>query len=71
MSRPPTPPSALLLDVVDVASMLGVSPRSIVGWVASGSFPAPLCLGRLKRWRRQDVETHLATLAAAAKGGHE
>jgi excisionase family DNA binding protein len=57
----------LLLDVREVASLLGVSPRSVWEWSDSGQIPKPISLGRLRRWRRMDLEDWLRQ-AAGAKG---
>jgi prophage regulatory protein len=62
----------ILLDLREVSKLLGISPRAIWGWADAGTFPPPLELGRLRRWRRVDIESWLARQAAAAKGGdHE
>ena len=50
----------LLLDIREVSKLLGVSTRAIWGWADEGKFPAPLELGRLRRWRLVDVEAFLA-----------
>lgn len=59
----------LLLSIREVAQLLGVSQRAIWGWAHDGKFPAPLELGRLRRWRRQDIETWLAEQSDTANGG--
>jgi prophage regulatory protein len=57
----------LLLDLVEVAKLLRVSQRALWGWAKAGEFPAPIQLGRLRRWRREDVNQWLADQAAAAQ----
>jgi excisionase family DNA binding protein len=59
----------LLLTIRDVSKLLGISQRAIWGWANDGKFPPPLELGRLRRWRREDIEAWLARQAEAAKGG--
>ncbi|MBV8232945.1 MAG: helix-turn-helix domain-containing protein [Planctomycetaceae bacterium] len=54
--RPPPPvPSATvpakLLDVVAVADLLGVCERSVWRWTHGGRLPAPVTIGRVRRWR--------------------
>jgi len=62
----------LLLDVREVAALLGCCERSVWAWAEAGRFPRPLGLGRLRKWRRCDVERWLeqkAQAAAADQGG--
>lgn len=59
----------LLLGLREVSKLLGVSPRSVWTWADEGKFPAPLELGRLRRWRREDVISFLANKALDANGG--
>lgn len=61
----------LLLDVREVSKLLGLAPRTIWGWANDDQFPPPLELGRLRRWRREDIESWLARRAAAAQKGGE
>jgi predicted DNA-binding transcriptional regulator AlpA len=49
----------LLLNIREVAGLLGVSPRAVWGWAADGKFPPPLQLGRLRRWHRGTIERFL------------
>lgn len=52
------------LSVRDVAELLGCTTRTIWRLAASGQFPRPVRLTpRLPRWRRADVDAHLAALA--------
>ena len=49
----PTTPAtvpARLLDVGEVAGLLGVCRRSIWRWADAGRLPAPLTVGRVRRW---------------------
>jgi excisionase family DNA binding protein len=52
--------NSLLLTVGQVASLLAISPRTVWSKVASGSMPAPVRIGRLCRWRREDIEKWVA-----------
>src|SRR5262249_46327756 len=52
------PPS--LLDVRAVAALLGCSPRHVYRLADAGRMPAPVRLGALVRWRRQDLDAWLA-----------
>ena len=58
----------ILLCIRDVAKLLGVSERAVWGWAADGSFPPAIKMGRLRRWRRVDIDTWLGRQADAAKG---
>ena len=52
-----------LLRVSEVAAMLGVHTRSVWRLASNGTIPRPVRLSlRLVRWRRADLERHLATL---------
>ncbi len=46
---------ALLVDVNDVAQMLGVSARTVWRLAEVGQLPRPLHVGRAARWRTIDV----------------
>jgi excisionase family DNA binding protein len=54
----------MLLDVRELSQRLGVSQRAIWAWVERGELPAPIELGRLRRWRLQDIERWLAEKAS-------
>ena len=67
--RPPQPAGipgsskpALLVDVKEVAAVLGVSARTVWRLVSTGEFPPPIKLGRLSRWRRKDVLRYVEEL---------
>lgn len=45
----------LLLDVTEVARLLGCSSRHVWRLADAGTFPKPLAVGRLKRWPRTAV----------------
>ncbi|MGD8451994.1 MAG: helix-turn-helix domain-containing protein [Phycisphaerae bacterium] len=62
-----------LLDVHDVAAVLGCSTRSVCRLAGAGKLPSPVKLGRLSRWRRAELLTWLAegcpAMHAAKAGG--
>lgn len=47
-----------LLTVKEVAKVLRCSPRSVAAWTASGEL-ASVKLGRLRRYRPEDVEAFI------------
>jgi excisionase family DNA binding protein len=56
----PEPSAAPLLDVRAVAALLDCSTRHVYRLADAGRMPAPLRLGALIRWRRQDLDAWLA-----------
>lgn len=53
-----------LMTVREVAAVLKLHTRSVWRMAATGAIPAPIRLGeKTVRWRRVDLEKHLATLA--------
>jgi excisionase family DNA binding protein len=52
--------SPVMLDVEQVAELLGVSTRHVRRLVDAGKCPAPVRLGRACRWPRPTVETWIA-----------
>lgn len=52
--NPPAPP-AELLDVVAVAALLSISPRTVLRLAARGILPPALKLGRCRRWSRRSI----------------
>jgi excisionase family DNA binding protein len=60
--RPSNARSAIepLLTAPEIARMLQTSVRSIWRYLSAGKLPRPLTIGgRLKRWRRADIEEWL------------
>lgn len=57
---PADAPAAQLLDVRGVAALLDCSPRHCYRLADAGHLPAPVRLGALVRWRRQDLDAWLA-----------
>jgi excisionase family DNA binding protein len=51
-----------LLTADEVANLLSLSKRTIRRWVQHGRFPAPFRLGRLPRWRTEDLTGWLSRL---------
>jgi excisionase family DNA binding protein len=49
-----------LLDVRAVATLLDCSPRHVYRLADAGRMPAPVRIGALVRWRRQDIDRWLA-----------
>ncbi len=55
-----------LLTSEDVATRLRISKRHVYNLVNEGSFPPPMKVGRLNRWRNLDVDCYVERLALAA-----
>jgi predicted DNA-binding transcriptional regulator AlpA len=53
-------PEQLLLNVKDVARVLGFSVRQIRRWDYDRRLPAPIKFNRRKRWRKSDIEAWVA-----------
>ena len=50
------------LKIGDIAELLLVTTRTLRRWIKAGIFPPPVALtGRVKRWRRGDVEHWIAS----------
>ena len=58
-----------LWDTKRVAAQLECCKRMVQILVARGDLPAPLRLGRLVRWREEDISKWLEAKALAAQGG--
>jgi excisionase family DNA binding protein len=63
-----TQPLPALLDVKQLAELLGCSPRHVIRLAQTGVLPKPIALGRLRRWRRSEIETALANGCKPAGG---
>ena len=48
-----------LLKIEDIAKLIGVSEKSCYDKYKKGFLPYPIRIGRLLRWRREDIETWL------------
>ena len=56
-----------LLNIKQVASLLGITPRTIYREIQRGTFPKPLHLTkRQTRWRLADIEAHVEKLRAVS-----
>ena len=55
-----SPPKARLLTVREVAALLHLGERSVWKFSACGELPAPIKVGRLRRWDCQDIEDWLS-----------
>lgn len=47
---------AILIDTAALAALLGTTDRNLRRLMAAGRLPAPVLVGRRKRWRRKEVE---------------
>ena len=66
LSRPrPSTDEALLWDVRVVARALGLGVRTVWRLSSSGELPAPISVGRCKRWERRAIEAYVALKVAA------
>lgn len=45
-----------LLKAAEVADILGIGVRTVWRYAETGQIPAPQTIGRLKRWRRHEIE---------------
>ena len=57
-----------LLNAVELASALGISPRTLELLVSRGDVPAPLRVGRHRKWRPADVNAWINERASEASG---
>ena len=48
---------------VQVAAHFGIGRSSVWRWAKNGTLPAPVKIGGVVRWRRQDIEAVAATAA--------
>ncbi len=54
------PPVAMLINAIEVGSLLSCSARHVVRLAEAERLPKPLRLGSLVRWRRTDIESWIA-----------
>ena len=64
-TKAPQPKNGLLLDAVGVAELLDCSTRHVENLDSRELMPKPIRLGRLKKWRRSEIESWLAAGAPA------
>lgn len=50
-----------LLRPCEVAELFDVCIRTIWLWTRSGKLPEPIRIGKTVRWRRSEIEQHLAS----------
>jgi len=58
-------PGERLVDNKFVADRLDVHPETVMDLVNRNHFPAPIMVGRLKRWRLKDIDCWIASRGAA------
>lgn len=51
----PTTITRLVMNDVDAAGYLGISPHTLRKWRSQGTGPAYVCIGRLKKYRLADL----------------
>ncbi len=47
--------SSALINKIALAQMLSLSPRKIDGMVSAGRCPKPIAIGKLRRWKRVEI----------------
>ena len=62
-----TSPQVRLLTVKEVAAMLHLGERSVWKFSACGEFPAPIKIGRLRRWDHRDLDDWIAQKRSEAE----
>ena len=56
-----------LLTIKEVAAYLNVSVRTLERELSAGTFPQPVRIGRLRRWRQEDIDQYLERTIQATK----
>lgn len=56
-----------LINIRQLAGILGVSVRHVQRLLDTGRLPAPLYIGRCRRWRREEIDAWLAAGAPPAE----
>jgi hypothetical protein len=54
-SAPTTPITPLVMDDIQAAEYLSISPHTLRKWRCTGTGPAYVCVGRLKKYRLADL----------------
>lgn len=67
-SNPPVSTEGKLVDEIALADHLGLSRSTLQSWRYAGRGPRYLKIGRLIRYRHEDVETFLRTSMCGAPG---
>lgn len=65
---PPTTPS-LVMNIDELGQLLRVSVRTIWRKVSTGELPAPIAIGRSKRWSRAAISEWVKRQSDRASGG--
>lgn len=65
-NRPATP-ETITIPLAGVATMLGISARTLERMIALGDFPKPIRVGKQRMYRRASVERWLAEAEAEAE----
>lgn len=55
------------VDAAGLASLLGISTRTLARMVKNGDVPPPVAMGRLRRWNPADVDQALRRKAKEAQ----
>lgn len=58
-----------VFGLAEASLLIGVSPFTLRAWIAKGSGPPHLRIGRQIKFRHADVQAWLATRATSAMGG--
>ena len=69
MAATTMPDTSALLDVRQVAMLLGCSARYVYRLADAGKMPRPVKLGSLVRWNRQSVEEWIAEGCPSCRKG--
>lgn len=56
---------ALVMNDVDAAAYLGMSPNTLRKWRTTSRGPAYICCGRLKKYRLADLEAYIEKQSVA------
>jgi predicted site-specific integrase-resolvase len=64
-SAPQAPIIPLVMNDVQAAAYLGISPHTLRKWRSQGTGPAYVAVGRLKKYRLPDLEAYVEKSAVA------
>jgi len=56
-----------LVDAAELASILGISTRTLARMVRTGDIPQPVAVGRLRRWNPDAVSSALSRKTKEAR----
>ena len=60
-----------MMDARKVASLLGISLRTLDTLVARGEAPAFIRIGQIRRWRMAEITTWIEARLGTAEPGHQ